>query len=224
MKIDKSQNEYYSGLFKKYGYSPLAVAGKAEEYKNLRYEKVSGIFFNDNNFSLHDVGSGLGHYYPFLKKRLKEKKFDYSGSEINKEFYNFCKKKYPEVEFFLRDLSKKVHDNKYDYLIITGVFYHTCGVDHKKWQKFCFKLIDNCFKMAKKGIACNFITEFVDYKKDDLYYCNIDKITNYIVSNLSRFFNIYHAYPLYEFTLNIFKESYIKQKFQNKSFNKYFKL
>ena len=61
--------------------------------------------------------------------------------------------------------------------------------------------------MSAKGIAFNFISEFVDYKYDGLYYQSINSIINYIVNNLSRHFTIDHSSPLYEFTICVYREN-----------------
>jgi hypothetical protein len=222
--IKKSQADYYGDLFKKFNYSPEAVASGKQIYKDLRYEKLSKLFGDDKEFSIHDVGMGLGHYYEFLRRRFPDKIIFYSGSEVVENFYTFCRDKYPGSQFYLRDLSLRPHEDTYDYLIFGGTFYHMCGIPRKEWEQYIFKIIRNAFSMAKKGIAFNFITEFCDFYDKELYYCNIQKLLNFITDDLSRFFMIDHAYPLYELTVYVYKEVIVKDNYREEEFKKYFKI
>jgi len=222
-KVSNTQKEYYGALYKKYKYSPKAVASAKQIYKELRYEKLSRIFEKDNEFTIHDVGMGLGHYYEYLKKRYARKKYEYSGTEVVKKFCEYCKKRYPEAKFCYRDIASKSYMDKYDYLIFGGTFYHPCNTTRKEWEKYMFSMLKNAFAMANKGIAFNCITELCDYYERGLYYCNIAKMINYINDNLSRYFIIEHAYPLYELTVYVYRESHIKKMYPHRDFNKYFK-
>lgn len=222
-KVAKSQSDYYGRLFKKHGYSPAAVASVKQIYKNLRYSKLSGIFKNDKDFSIHDIGMGLGHYYEYLKKNFLDRKIVYSGSEVVKKFVDFCENKYPANMFYYRDISAKKYKEKYDYLIFAGTFYHPYNNTKAEWEKFMFRIISNAFKMAKKGVAFNCITEFCDYYDHDLYYCNISKLVKFINNNLSRFFTIEHDYALYEFTVFVYNSNFIKNKYPEIEYQKYFK-
>ncbi len=75
--------------------------------------------------------------------------------------------------------------------------------------------------MAKKGIAFNFLKSYSDYYDDKLYYADPKRILNRIIRNYSRFVSISQIILLYEFTVLIYKESFIKSIFT--SYKKYFK-
>ncbi len=77
--------------------------------------------------------------------------------------------------------------------------------------------------MSKKGIAVNFISPFVDFYQENIYYADFFKLINFIRDDLSRFFTINHSYALFEFTVFIYRENYIKNKYSEKEFKKYFK-
>jgi len=78
--------------------------------------------------------------------------------------------------------------------------------------------------MCKKGIAFNFISPFVDYYQTEVYYSNLPKIINFINDKLSRFFVIKHNYALYEYTVYVYREEYIKLLHPELEFQKYFKV
>lgn len=222
-KVGKSQEDYYSRLFKEKSYSPEAVGSANLTNKKIRYTKLSQVFINDNNFTVHDVGHGLGYYYEFLKENFPEKNIKYSGSEVCQRFVDFCKKNYPECSFHYRNLSIAPFKEKYDYLIFGGTFYHIEDNDTDEWKSFIESNLLNAFKSCNKGISFNFVTEFCDYFDKGLFYCELDYIIKFITQNLSRFFSIDHSYPLYEFTVCVYKESHIKKLYPEDELKKYFR-
>lgn len=223
-KVAFTQEKYCSDLLNKHGAGVDAVASGKQIYKNLCFKKLSKVFGGDNNFTLHDVGFGVGHYYEYLNGSLPDLAFTYSGSEVTKRFVEHCQKAYPDMDFFYRDLAFKVYPERYDYLIFGGTFYHKIDASDKEFEIFVENILKNAFQMANKGISFNFITDFVEYKCDELYYAEIARISEFVVKNLSRFFTIDHAYPLYEFTVCVFKEPFISNTYPDKDFAKYYKL
>jgi hypothetical protein len=221
--IQHSQEEYYSSLFKDYGYSPKSVGSENLTTKHMRYFKLSQIFSGDDHFTLHDVGHGLGHYYDFLNSSYKDKCIAYSGSEICKDFVEFCTTKYPACKFYYRNLSEKPFPETYDYIVFGGTFYHIEENDPLDWKIFIESSLSNGFDSCNKGMSFNFITEFCDYFKNGLYYCRLDHIISFIAHNLSRFFVIDHSYPLYEFTIYVYKENYVKSLYPDIELKRYFK-
>ena len=222
-KIATIQAEYYGKLFEKNGPSLDAVASGKKAYKHLRYERLSKVFERDIEFSIHDVGFGVGSYLEYLSIKYSDRNIVYSGSEVTIEFVNYCEEEYPKNKFYNRDLAIRAYKDLYDYLIFGGTFYHIVDSQKEAFSKFIEAILSNAFKMSKKGIAFNFISEFVDYKYDGLYYQSINSITDYIVNNISRYFTIDHSSPLYEFTVCVYKEEYIKSCYPEKEFHKYYK-
>lgn len=220
--VAAGQKNYYRKLFEKHRYSPQAVASAKQIYKELRYQKLSQVFGDNQDFSLHDVGMGLGHYYEYLKSKFPDRRIVYSGSEIVKEFSEYCKQHYPECEFFLRNISEEICSDQYDYLVFGGTFYHPCESSRSDWERFMFQLLRRAFSMARKGIAFNVITQYCDFYEKGLYYCNLSKVLDFITDELSRFFVIDHAYPLYEMTIMIYRQELLQQQYPQSEYKKYF--
>ena len=66
-------------------------------------------------------------------------------------------------------------------------------------------MIQRMFKYARYGLAFNMMTDQVDYKVDRLYYANPAYYFDFCRKNLSRRICLRHDYPLYEFTLYIYR-------------------
>jgi len=221
--VSDSQATYYGNLLKQHGVGVDAVASGSQIYKDLRYEKLCQVFEKDSEFSLHDVGFGLGHLYEYIKQHHSNKQVSYSGSEVTEEFVMQCRESYPDCQFVHRDLALQSYPDRYDYLIFGGTFYHTAGVPQEQFGAYVRKVLKNAFCMARRGIAFNFITSHVEYRKDDLFYANPADMIKFVVGNLSRFFLIDHSYPLFEYTMCIYKEEFVAQRYSGDAYKKYYK-
>lgn len=216
------QEAYYSKLYNDYKGTPMAVSSESLKHKELRYKNISGVFGEEDSFSLHDVGMGLGDYYGFLNKYYSDRKIIYSGSDILQDYVIESSRRFPDRKFYLRNLATSLAEDKYDYLILSGVFHQRRDTSIKNWEQYMQILISNCFAMSNKGIAFNAVTQFVDYYQPNIYYCNIHKLIEFINHRLSRFFTLKHDYALYELTVYVYKEEYIQHKYNEKEFEKYF--
>jgi hypothetical protein len=221
-KVAATQEKYYGDLLKTHGAGVDAVASAKQIYKDLRYKKLSKVFQGDNDFTLHDVGFGVGHYYEYVKQTQPDLQFTYSGSEVTKGFVEHCQKAYLGMDFFYRDLAAQAFPERYDYLIFGGTFYHKVDSADDAFELFYKSILTNAFQMSNKGIAFNFITDFVDYKYPDLYYARIADVTDFVVKNLSRYFTVDHCYPLYEFTVTVHTEQHIATLYPQDEFQKYY--
>ena len=221
--VTENQRKYYEDLLKTHGHGVKAVASGKQIYKDVRYDKLSKIFNNDDVFTIHDVGCGVGHYYEYIKDNFSNKDVTYSGTEITQDFVDICNENYPTNNFFLNDLSKSPFKEKYDYLIFGGTFYHLAGSSPDEYFEFVKKMLKNGFDSSIRGIAFNFVTEYVDYRLDDLFYCELNDMIIFLINNISRFFTIDHSSPLYEYTICVYHEEYIRELYPQDSFTKYFK-
>ncbi|MCF8345866.1 MAG: class I SAM-dependent methyltransferase [Bacteroidales bacterium] len=221
-KINKNQVDYYGDLFEKYSGTPMAVSSESEAHKKMRFEKIAAFIEKGVDTSLHDIGMGVGSFYEYLKDQNGFNNLKYSGSDILEEYVRTAQKKYPECDFYLRDIADKKIDESYDYVIMSGVFHQRRDVGINEWLWFSRELIRNAFSMANKSLVVNFVSGYVDYYQPNIYYCDLMRFINFVFEELSRFFVVDHCYPLYEFTVCISKEKHIMKKYPQKEFTKYF--
>jgi len=225
--IESSQEKYYLSKFLIHGISPKALSWNDTSSQYLRFNYLSQLFKYEinSNFSVHEVGCGLGHYYNYLRESLIV--CDYSGSDIVPQFINYCQKNIPNSPFYLQSIVDNFENLKKtiggrDYYILSGTFNTKDNNSINHWEKFVYAGIANMFSLSKKGVAFNFLTSHSDYFDNKLYYANPTKIFSWCTKNLSRFINISHDQPLYEFTVYVYKDKYIKSLYPK--FQKYFKV
>ncbi|HRH70948.1 MAG: class I SAM-dependent methyltransferase [Flavobacteriales bacterium] len=217
------QERIYKELFEKHKGTTMAVSSESPAHKRLRFGRITDIVAADNDFTIHDVGMGLADMYPFLKERFPEKRFVYSGTEILQEYVTASVERFPDLVFHHRDIADQAFADRYDYVVMSGVFHQRRGSSIRDWEAFAQNIIRNSFRMCRKGIAFNFISPFVDFYQTQVYYSNLPKLINFINDDLSRFFEIKHNYALFEFTVFVHTEEHVRSMYPEPEFAKYFK-
>jgi hypothetical protein len=220
--VSKKQAEHYQGLLEKHGASVDAVASARQEYKDLRYKSLSSVFGQDNNFSLHEIGFGLGHYYEYLKANFPDRAISYTGSEVTPAFLEHCQEKYPACGFDNHDYALEKSNRVYDYIILPGVFYQLGASDPLKFSEFVHRMLINSWNSARRGMAFNMISSQVNYRYDHLFYADSSEMLVFVSKKLSRFLQFDQSSPFFEFTICVYRKEYIKAKFNDECFSKYF--
>jgi len=225
-KIQDSQKRLYSQKFQQYDDDPRSLSWNDKNSQDLRFKEILDLLKYekaDNKFTLHEIGCGLGHFYEYLKTTKYQ--VTYSGSDIVPSFIDTCRNKFPGTSFYLQDISadyefipEEIKNN--DYYCLSGTFHTKEDNAPEDWEQFVFKSIRNMFRMAKKGICINFLTGYSEFFDEKLFYADPRVIFDWCVQNLSRFISIEHDIPLYEFTVCIYKEQFVREQFPG--YGKYF--
>jgi len=219
-----AQERIYRELYEKHKGTTMAVSSESPAHKRLRFTQVTDIFAHEEACTVHDIGMGLADMYAFIQERWPGKEITYSGTEILKEYVDACKGRYPDLGFHHRDLADRPGEDRYDYVVMSGVFHQRRESTIRDWEAFAQNIIRNGFAMCTKGVAFNFISPFVDFYQTQVYYANLPKLLNFINDDLSRFFEIRHNYALFEFTVFVYKEDYAHARHPEPEFSKYFKV
>lgn len=195
--IGKSKNEKL-GWLKKRGFRD-------------RYKVMAGIIRDKKeckSISILDFGCGFSHLYNLELKNFKSQ-INYTGIDAIKSHINFCKKKYPQNRYFLGTLENFSKKKKFDYIFANGVFTVKRGVSNKKMINYTYENLFQLFNLCKIGLAVNFMSTNVDWKRSDLFHLSMDNLVRFVTKKLSRNFIIRNDYNLYEYTIYIFKRNKI---------------
>lgn len=149
--MDEAAKEYLIDYFTKrlrhFGDTPASL-GWSEKGQILRYKAITELL-PLNNSSVLDFGCGKGDLYGYLKKRGLN--LQYTGMDINPELIRIAREKYPQATFRTIDLEKEELDEKFDFIIICGVFnLKVSGV-----QESAFWSIKKLFYNSKKTLLFN---------------------------------------------------------------------
>jgi SAM-dependent methyltransferase len=197
--------DHYSKCFEDHGDTHLGVDWPNYEDTLIRHQVMTEIFENKNNISVLDFGCGLGHLYNYLKNNKPSYNIRYSGLDINENFYNFCKEKYPNLDFYYKDVLLDDNIPKFDYIICNGTFTEKKDLTYDEMFDFVSKVLIKLWDKTNHGIAFNLMSKLVDWERDDLFHVSMDEIGLFLKNNLSKNFTIRYDYKLYEYTIYVYK-------------------
>ena len=131
----ENQERIFRGLYQKFKGTPMEVSSESNVHKKTRYEILTKLVENEEIIQVHDVGLGLASYYDYLLNKFSNKIIEYSGSDILIEYVKEAQKKYNSIHIYHRDLAEEAGKDKYDYLIMSGLFLNA-GTLSSDWERF----------------------------------------------------------------------------------------
>jgi len=187
--------KHYNDLYKIHGQRPGAL-GWLKGRQNIRFRVVSEIGKMQNSKIL-DVGCGFGDLSSFLKSQYQIK---YLGVDINPKFIEIAKQRNPKTRFEVRDIEKKKIKEKFDWVFAVGTTNKAGSYEYIE------NLLIQMLKVAKKGVAMDFMSSYVDFKASGSFHTSPEKIFK-IAKNLSKRVVLRHDYLPFEFCVYIYKNN-----------------
>ncbi len=188
---------FYNRHYKKFGDRPEALRWTPQGQLK-RYHTFLDIAPDLNNQKILDYGCGMGDFYKFLKRRGIDVK--YTGVDINENFINVAKKKYPECKFTVMNVDEDPLEEYYDYIFICGVFnLRVPGV-----QDDLRNALVTLFKHCNKALALNALSSHTPTKDIELNYTSPEDIMQFAIENLSPAVFLRHDRIPDDFTLFIY--------------------
>jgi len=198
----------YETRLKEHGDSIKTMGWRDKEQQHLRFKILSEIG-NLNGAKILDVGCGFGDFYEYLINRGM--KVDYTGYDISPKIIEVAKSKHQRIKFEVKDILKERIDEKFDYVLESGILNKRISNNIEYAKNMIIKM----FELCKIGVAVNMMTNYVDYEENYLYYYSPEEMFKFC-KNLSKFVTLRHDYPLYEFTLYVYKRApYNKKSHKN---------
>jgi SAM-dependent methyltransferase len=177
-----------------------ALASGVEERRQIRFQVLSEVG-DLRSSSILDIGCGFGDFLNYLRENGFKGK--YTGIDIVPEFIDICKDRFPEAEFKVMDFDEATINESYDYIICSQVFNNL--LQHDDNYIIVENVIKKCYGIFNKGMAIDFLTNYVDFKEEHLFYFDPNRVFNFC-KNLTKRVNLRHDYPLFEFTIYLYKD------------------
>jgi SAM-dependent methyltransferase len=178
-----------------------AVAWFDKQTQEVRFFILSQINPDLSDAAILDVGAGLGDLYPYLKERYAD--FKYTALEYHGAFVKELKARYPEISVIDNHfLNAPLVENSYDYVFCSGAL----TVKNEDTKGIALKCIEKMFKICKKGVAFNMLSDLSDQKIDEhaLQYFSPTEIFLFAKS-LTPFVTLRHDYLKGDFTIYLYK-------------------
>lgn len=189
---------FYNYHLQKFGDRPEALRWTPQGQLR-RYHSLAEIASPEElrNATVLDYGCGTGDFYRFLKRRGIEVR--YTGVDMNPNFVELAKGKYPECRFLVMDINEEEDplEGYYDYIVICGVFnYLVPGV-----KEDLLTTLTTLFKHCNKGLALNALSSHTPIKDPELNYTSPEEMVKFSLENLSPYLALRHDRVQYDFTL-----------------------
>jgi SAM-dependent methyltransferase len=169
--------------------------------REIRFDVLRGLGI-DAGSSVLDLGCGLADFYAYLKRNGVD--VSYTGVEIVPEFVERARAAHPDATILQRDILKEPFAEKsFDFVVCSQVFnLRFAELDNEKMAR---TFLAEMYRVARRGLACDFVTSYVDFREDYLHYYDPGQLFAYAKS-LSKRVVLRHDYPLFEFCLYVFPD------------------
>jgi ubiquinone/menaquinone biosynthesis C-methylase UbiE len=155
---------------------------------------------NPKGKTILDVGCGLGELVPYLDEKTNGD-FTYIGIDIAEKLIEDARTQYgkPGREFYIGDIFT-VNLSSVDIAVLSGAL----SFKTENIEAYALQTMEKMFSLCTEAACLNFLSKYVDYE--------LEKNQHYLPETifakgkaLSRSVNLIHDYPLYEFTVQVFK-------------------
>jgi len=188
----------YENRFSQFGYDIRTLAGGNREKEAIRFENLASAGRLGGTRIL-DIGCGFGDFYSFLKALRID--VDYTGYDLVPRLIKTAKVHHPEAVFEVRDIQTEGIDRRFDYIFASQVFNNRLirdsNIDTVK------DVLRIAYGSCNRGMAFDFLTSYVDYEEDHLFYYSPEEIFG-IAKSLTKRVTLKHDYPLFEFTVYLY--------------------
>lgn len=202
MNLKKIEN-LYSKNIRNLGINSKAVGWNSIESQYLRFEKLLSIIDLKEEFSINELGCGYGELYKYLINNNYSISF-FNGYDISKEMLKECENYLNNPNNLSLFNSSRI-ETLCDYTLASGIFNVPFDNTPEEWSIFIKKTIQNMYEFSRKGISFNFLTTYVDYKANNLFYQNPEEIFSFCMEKYDKNVQLIHNYNLFEFTVIINK-------------------
>jgi 2-polyprenyl-3-methyl-5-hydroxy-6-metoxy-1,4-benzoquinol methylase len=192
--------ERYKKRIEEFGVTFDSLKSGSVEKQMLRHS-VHLDSFRTENPSVLDIGCGLGSFYVFLEDKLK---FEYTGIDIIPEYIDYCKANYTNCSFELKNVFETGIGANYDNIVLSQVLNNR----YKDSDNMAVleRMMEMCFEKANVGVSIDLMSDYVDFKIDDLYYYSPEKVFS-LARKFTKRVMLRHDYRPFEFCVQLYKEN-----------------
>jgi SAM-dependent methyltransferase len=220
--ISRTQKKVYAEAFTKFGNSLGSTFQNDSVTQRLRFERlVAHLDIEGPGASLLDVGCGFADLFAHLRDSGFEGR--YSGIELVDDMGRTAQERYPTLDIRIGDVLDIDTEERFDFVVLSGVFNIHGGVPFDEWSLYCAALLERMFALSRVAVAFNALTTYTTFSDADLAYFETTFWERLLNRNFTRYYLIDHSYPLFEYTVTAFQPNYIRMAYPAEPLAKYFR-
>lgn len=156
-----------------------------------------------NGCRILDIGCGNAELVDFMDKIGLEPSY-YEGWDINNNLLQEAQQRYPKLTFKNVNILDTDETQKFDAVIICGLFNGNMGQN----EEWCFNFLSKAFEYVDKFgvLSFNAISTHVNTQSTEMFYIDPANVFNYCSKNLSERIELNHFHLAYNYTMHIYKE------------------
>jgi len=181
------------------GVSFDSLKSGSPEKQHIRHA-VHASSFRCENPSVLDIGCGLGGFLTFLKE--EKISASYTGYDIIPEYIQICRTGFPEAAFETRNVFENGIDGMYDHIVLSQVLNNRYA--HSDNMEVMKTMMELAFKHARLGVSIDMMSDYVDFKSDELFYYHPEEIFSF-AKTLTRRVLLRHDFRPFEFCIQLFQ-------------------
>lgn len=205
--IEADLKGYYEEKMASHGPNAMGVGWKNEMAQIVRFDQLYRIINEKKDFSINDLGCGLGDFFEYLLKK-ECSGFIYRGYDMLESMLTLAREKFPttgQAKFIQINNSREMETA--DYTVASGIFNLKYGMDDKAWKEYILDTLQAINEKSSKGFAFNMLTSYSDkeYMQEELYYSDPLFFFDHCKRNYSKNIALLHDYYEYDFTILVRK-------------------
>lgn len=197
----------YDGRFAEHGASVKTVGWGSESDQSMRFEVLCRNLDLTGKRIL-DIGCGLGDFVLWAEKRYGSN-FDYVGMDLARDLVKSAQERLggPRRNFIADTLGADSNVGEFDVIVLSGTLTFKT-TDNMSTMR---TLLSNAFERCQEVLCCNFMTSYADTQLEKNFHYSPEEVFKFAKS-LTRFVVLHHDYPLYEFTVQMFRQATLQRQ------------
>jgi SAM-dependent methyltransferase len=155
---------------------------------------------------LLDLGCGTGLLLDYLTENNMLAKVEYTGIDIRAEVVDYCRGRWPECRFEVRDVRDRPYPaDEFDHCLICGIFTGKYEMSYAAMEAMAHETLSAVWPSVVEGLSFNTMSKHVDWERNDLFHWPLDDIMAFAKTNLSRHVAFHLDYGLWEVAVSVRK-------------------
>ena len=195
----------YNERFDRFGRDLRTVGWGNRADQELRFDVLfRGL--EPKGKTILDVGCGLGDLIPFLQERTGGD-FRYIGIDIAERLVEDARELYGGEDrlFFHGDIFQ-TDLPRVDIAVLSGAL----SLRVKNISVYAKQTLEQMYALSKEAACLNFLSKYADYELEKNMHYKPETVLTWGLLAAHKV-NLHHDYPLYEFTIQLFRNGDIKK-------------
>ncbi len=198
--------KFYQGHLTDFGPSAQGVGWKNDHAQMIRFEQLYKLFPKSANFSVNDLGCGVGDFIHFLNEQ--EGSYTYIGYDLMPTMILKAKEKYSNQKNVVFQCIRSPKEMQFsDYTVASGIFNIRFEATDETWLSMIIETMREMNEKSSFGFAFNVLSKYsdIEHRKKELYYADPLYLFDYCKQHFSKNVALLHDYDQYDFTILIRK-------------------